>query len=162
MRIALEVVFEALLNLFEADHAAVAIQHLPDEKAYLWEAQVREGERKTGVRLSELESFQRARYFFQVPAQGWFALPGRGPRMDGRFRTLLVGSFCRCSCRLRSARTLRLHWPSAEKFLAAISSLSAWFRKTWPLRIFLPVRQPRESKTPTRLGHHGREVRLRQ
>jgi len=92
LRIALEVVFEALLNLFEADHAAVAIQHLPDEKAYLWEAQVREGERKTGVRLSELESFQRARYFFQVPAQGWFALPGRGPRMDGRFRTLLVGS----------------------------------------------------------------------
>src|SRR5437763_11763047 len=72
LRVTLEVVFDAFLKLFRSSHAALAIQHKPDEKTFLWEAEV-QGEGKTTIHLSELESFQRARYFFPIPGQGWLA-----------------------------------------------------------------------------------------
>jgi signal transduction histidine kinase len=92
LRVTLEVVFDAFLKLFDATHAALALQHRPDEKTFLWEAQQRPEEGRTLMRLSELESFQRARYFFPVPGEGWFALPERPEQLDGRFRMLLLGA----------------------------------------------------------------------
>ena len=91
LRVTLEVVFDAFLKVFGSDHAALAIQHKPDEKTFLWEAQVQEGEEKTAIRLSELESFQRARYFFPIPGQAWHARAERKAQLDGRFEMLLLG-----------------------------------------------------------------------
>src|SRR5439155_17677849 len=89
-RVTLEVVFDAFLKLFGSSHAALAIQHKPDEKTFLWEAEV-QGEGKTTIHLSELESFQRARYFFPIPGQGWLAVAERKEQLDGRFHMLVVG-----------------------------------------------------------------------
>jgi signal transduction histidine kinase len=92
LRVTLEVLFDAFLKLFDSNRAVLALQHTPDEKSFLWEAQLRSDEGRTAVRLSELDSFQRARYFFPIPGQGWFAIPKGAEHFDGRFRMLLLGA----------------------------------------------------------------------
>jgi signal transduction histidine kinase len=93
LRETMQAVLGTMMDLFDTDQAVLAVRQAGSGQAFLWEAERREGTQETVVRLSELESFQQERYFFQVPGQTFHAvrqpLPHRG---DKRFQLLAQGS----------------------------------------------------------------------
>src|SRR5207302_7539719 len=86
----MQAVMDALLDLFDADRAVLAVRQTGSGRAFLWEAERDRGTHKTVVQLSELESFQKERYFFPVPGQTFYASRRSMPRPGVKRFQLLV------------------------------------------------------------------------
>src|SRR3989449_11183005 len=85
----MQAVMDALLDLFDADRGVLAVRQPGSGRAFLWEAERERGTHRTVVQLSELEAFQKERYFFPVPERTFYASRRSMPRQrDERFQVL--------------------------------------------------------------------------
>jgi len=147
----MQAVMETLLDLFDADQAVLAVRQTGSGRAFLWEAERQRGTHKTVVQLSELESFQKERYFFPVPGRTFYASRRSMPRQgDPRFQLLVRDAesdrLVNASC---SFPDYFLTWHPFTSLLAATVALGE--RREWSGRLFL---------FDPRLGDRGAKVSL--
>ncbi len=147
----MQAVMETLLDLFDADRAVLATREMNSGRAFLWEAERDRGTHKTVVQLSELESFQKERYFFPVPGQTFYASRRSMPRQgDPRFQLLVRDAesdrLVNASCSLPD---YFLTWHPFSSLLAATVALGE--QREWCGRLFL---------FDPRLGDRGAKVSL--
>jgi signal transduction histidine kinase len=133
----MQAVLGTLMDLFDTDRAVLAVRQAGSSRAFLWEAERRKGTQETVVRLSELESFQRQRYFFAAPGHTFYAvrrpLPHRG---DKQFQLLAQGAESeRLSNIAYSFPDYFLTWHPFNSLLGAEVALSE--REEWCGRLFL-------------------------
>jgi signal transduction histidine kinase len=151
LRETVQAVMDALLDLFNADRAVLAVRQPGSGRAFLWEAERERGTHKTVVQLSELESFQKERYFFPVPGRTFYASRRSMPRQrDQRFQLLVRDAesdrLVNASC---SFPDYFLTWHPFSSLLAAAHTSGE--RDEWSSRLFL---------FDPRIGDRGAKVRL--
>jgi signal transduction histidine kinase len=147
----MQAVMDALLDLFDADRAVLAVRQPGSGRAFLWEAERERGTHKTVVQLSELESFQKERYFFPVPGRTFYASRRSMPRQrDQRFQLLVRDAesdhLASATCSLPD---YFLTWHPFNSLLAA--ALTSGERDEWSSRLFL---------FDPRISDRGAKVRL--
>jgi len=147
----MQAVMETLLDLFDADRAVLAVRQTGSGRAFLWEAERDRGTHKTVVQLSELESFQKERYFFPVPGQTFYASRRSMPRQgDQRFQLLVRDAesdhLVNASCPFPD---YFLTWHPCSSLLAATVALGE--QSEWCGRLFL---------FDPRIGDRAAKVRL--
>jgi signal transduction histidine kinase len=134
LRETLQVVLTALLDLFEADRAALAIRQAGKDQAFLWEIE-RSGANTTNpVQLSELEPFQQQRYFFPSPGQTFYAAKEEPRHREESFRVVVEGN--ENEGRLNATCTFPdyfLTWHGFRSLLATSFTL----KEEWSGRVFL-------------------------
>ncbi|PYU96678.1 MAG: hypothetical protein DMG25_01240 [Acidobacteria bacterium] len=133
----MQAVMDALLDLFDADRAVLAVRQTGSGRAFLWEAERQPGTPKTVVHLSELESFQKERYFFPVPGRTFYASRRSVPRQgDKRFQLLVRDAesnrLVNASCPLPD---YFLTWHPLTSLLATANTSGG--RDGWSSRLFL-------------------------
>lgn len=92
VRETLEAVLRAILELFGANQVLLALQETTSWRAFLWEARRPRGSQEITVQFSELQSFERERYFFAASGHSWCALRLRRPWRGQAFHFLVLGS----------------------------------------------------------------------
>jgi signal transduction histidine kinase len=63
----------AILELLDANDAALAVKEEATQRAFLWQAKLRPGAPKGTIIWEELEKFQHRKYFFSLPGSSCYA-----------------------------------------------------------------------------------------
>ena len=147
----MQAVMDTLLDLFDTDRAVLAVRQTGSGRAFLWEAERERGTYRTVVQLSELESFQKERYFFPVPGRTFYASRRSMPRQgDQRFQLLVRDAesdhLVNASCPFPD---YFLTWHPCSSLLAATVALGE--QSEWCGRLFL---------FDPRIGDRAAKVRL--
>ena len=137
LRDTMQSVLGTMLDLFDADRAALAVRQMGSGRAFLWEAERRQGAHEVVVRLSELESFQKERYFFPVPGPALYASRQPLPHGADKGFQLLVRDnendrLFNMTC---SFPDYFLTWHPFTSLLAA--AVTSGERDEWSSRLFL-------------------------
>ena len=151
LRETVQAVMDTLLDLFDTDRAVLATREMDSGRAFLWEAERERGTPKAVVQLSELESFQKERYFFPVPGRTFYALRRTMPRQGNKRFQLLIRDaeserLVNASCSLPD---YFLTWHPFSSLLAATVVFGE--QGGWCGRLFL---------FDPRAGDRGTQVRL--
>jgi len=88
LRETMQAVLVTLLDLFKADHAVLAVRQPGSGRTFLWEIKASGSAQPDLIRLSELEAFQQARYFFTAPASTLHASKVSSSKSEKRYRVL--------------------------------------------------------------------------
>ena len=151
LRDTMQSVLGTMLDLFDADRAVLAVRQTGSGRAFLWEAERQQGGHEVVVQVSELESFQKERYFFPIPGPALYASRQPLPHeADQRFQLLVRGN--------ENDRLFNMTCPFPDYFLTwhpfnslLAAALTSGERDEWSSRLFL---------FDPRIGDRGAKVRL--
>lgn len=69
----IEAVFQEIMGLFRAEHAALAVLEHNSGRAFVWEAQQQKGKRRIALSTKELHSHEGEKSLFETPGHVWYA-----------------------------------------------------------------------------------------